>query len=287
MKVQLIDSVAEFLDVTAARRSADPMRTNVIGSVAMSVNSGRSHYDAYRWWVVTDDDVVVAMAMRTSPFNMVLTPMSREPATLLGEALGRLDDDVPGLSGSREVVEYVVAGYRASGSPGSHRATRVGRDDLMYELDTLTMPIVEGHGRLAHDHEVESLATMFTQFAQEVELNPLSLADAREGVVKAVNEGSLFCWEHGGEMVSFAGHAPVVKAGATKVGRIGPVYTPPYFRRHGYASAITAMVAQHLVDQGARVMLFTDASNLTSNAIYQAIGFRLIDELVDMRFEKR
>jgi predicted GNAT family acetyltransferase len=79
----------------------------------------------------------------------------------------------------------------------------------------------------------------------------------------------------------------VVQAGATKVGRIGPVYTPPYFRRHGYASAITAMVAQHLVDQGARVMLFTDASNLTSNAIYQAIGFRLIDELVDMRFEKR
>jgi hypothetical protein len=286
MKVQLIESVAAFLEMTAERRSADPLRTNVIGSVATSVQSGRSHYDNYRWWVVTDDDVVVAMAMRTSPFAMVLAPMSHDAATLLGEAVGRLDDDLPGLSGSRDVVEYLLEGYRSSGSPGSHRGTRVGRDDLMYELDTLTTPSVEGHGRRAHHHEVESLASMFTQFVDEVELSPLSLADAREGVAKSVNEGSLFCWEHDGEIVSFAGHAPVVHAGASMVGRVGPVYTPPNFRRHGYASAITAMVTRHLVNKGARVMLFTDASNPTSNAIYQVLGYRLIDELVDVRFER-
>jgi predicted GNAT family acetyltransferase len=45
------------------------------------------------------------------------------------------------------------------------------------------------------------------------------------------------------------------------------------------------MVTQHLLDQGARVMLFTDASNPTSNAIYQELGYRLIDEIVDVRFE--
>jgi len=287
MKVQLIESIAAFLEMTAERRSADPLRTNVIGSVAGSVSFGRSHYDECRWWVVTDDDVVVAMAMRTSPFAMVLAPMSHDAATLLGEAVGRLDDDVPGLSGSREVVDYLLEGYRASGSPGSQRAAHVRRHDLMYELDKLTTPIVEGHGRRAHHHEVESLAAMFTQFVDEVELSPLSLADAREGVVKAVNEGSLFCWERDGEMVSFAGHAPVVHAGSSQVGRVGPVYTPPNFRRHGYASAITAMATQHLVNQGARVMLFTDASNPTSNAIYQVLGYRPIDELVDVRFEER
>jgi predicted GNAT family acetyltransferase len=32
-------------------------------------------------------------------------------------------------------------------------------------------------------------------------------------------------------------------------------------------------------------MLFTDAANPTSNGIYQAIGYRLVDELVEMRFE--
>ena len=34
-------------------------------------------------------------------------------------------------------------------------------------------------------------------------------------------------------------------------------------------------------------MLFTDAANPTSNAIYQAIGYRLVDEFVQMRFAER
>jgi predicted GNAT family acetyltransferase len=44
-------------------------------------------------------------------------------------------------------------------------------------------------------------------------------------------------------------------------------------------------VTRHLIEKGARVMLFTDPSNPTSNAIYQALGYRLIDELVEMSFE--
>jgi predicted GNAT family acetyltransferase len=285
MRVQLIDSVATFLEMTAERRAVDPLRTNVIGSVALSVSSGRSHYDEYRWWVVTEDDVVVAMAMRTSPFAMVLAPMTNDAAMALGVTLGQLDDDLPGMSGSREVVDSLLDGYRSSGSPGSARATRVDRRDLMYELDTLTAPTVEGHGRVASESDVELLTRWFIQFVDEIEVNQLSFDDAHDSVVKAVREGSYFCWEHGGDVVSFAGHAPVVQAGATLVGRVGPVYTPPSLRRRGYASAVTAMVTQHLLDQGARVMLFTDASNPTSNAIYQVLGYRLLDELVDVRFQ--
>ena len=33
-------------------------------------------------------------------------------------------------------------------------------------------------------------------------------------------------------------------------------------------------------------MLFTDAANPTSNAIYRALGYQRIDELVDVRFEE-
>jgi predicted GNAT family acetyltransferase len=284
MKVQLIDSVATFLEMTAERRCADPLRTNVIGSVALSVSSGRSHYDEYRWWVVTDDGTVVAMAMRTSPFAMVLAPMAKDAAMLLGATLGQLDDDLPGMSGSRDVVDHVLEGYRSSGTTGSERTTRVNRH-LMYELDTLTAPVVEGLGRVANASDVELLTRMFIQFVDEIEVNELSFDDARESVVNAVDEGSYFCWEHNGDVVSFAGHAPLVQAGVTLVGRVGPVYTPPGLRRHGYASAVTAMVSQHLLDQGARVMLFTDESNPTSNAIYQVLGYRLLDEVVDLRFQ--
>jgi GNAT superfamily N-acetyltransferase len=287
MKVQLIESVDEFLSLTAQRRCADPLRTNVISTVAQSVRSGRRRYDGYRWWVVSDDGVIVALAMRTTPFAMVLAPMARDAALALGRALGRLDDELPGLLGSREVVDDVLDGYRSSASSGSRRRTHVGRHERMYEVGTLVTPTVDGRGRPAHGDEAESLATMFTDFASEVDLQPVSIAEAREGVANALLEESLFCWEHDATLVSFAGHAPVVATGEDLIARVGPVYTPPAFRGHGYASAVTALVTQRLLDQGARVMLFTDAANRTSNAIYQALGYYLIDELVDVRFDER
>jgi predicted GNAT family acetyltransferase len=286
MKVQLIESTESFLERSTQCRSDDPLRTNVIGSVAQSVLSGRRRYDRCRWWVVDDDDTVVAVAMRTSPQAMVIAPMSRDAAMMLGREVGHLDDELPGLSGPREAVEHFMEGYRASGSPGSRRADRVARRELLYEVTTLKPPNVEGVGRLARHDDVELLATMFVRFVDEVVLSPVSLVDAREGIASSVDEGSLYCWEHHGALVSFAGHAPVVRAGETLVGRVGPVYTPPDRRGHGYASAATAMVTRKLLDRGARVMLFTDAANPTSNAIYRALGYQPIDELVDVGFEK-
>ena len=164
MKVQLIDSSSSFLDMTARRRASDPLRTNVIASVAQSVQSGRSRYDHCRWWVVTEGDDVVAMAMRTSPHPMVVAPTSRDAALALGADVSREDDDLPGLSGPRDVVEHVVEGYRASGSRGSRRSTRVTRRELMYEVGSLTTPSVEGRGRPAQLRDTESLAAMLLQF---------------------------------------------------------------------------------------------------------------------------
>lgn len=56
--------------------------------------------------------------------------------------------------------------------------------------------------------------------------------------------------------------------------RIGPVYTPPEFRRRGYAAAATAQVSKVLRDGDSQVCLFADLANPTSNKIYQGIGYR-------------
>jgi predicted GNAT family acetyltransferase len=57
--------------------------------------------------------------------------------------------------------------------------------------------------------------------------------------------------------------------------RIGMVYTPPEYRRKGYATACVAALSQHLLDSGCRyVCLYTDLTNPTSNHIYQTIGYR-------------
>ena len=68
--------------------------------------------------------------------------------------------------------------------------------------------------------------------------------------------------------------------------RVGPVYTPPEFRRRGYASAVVAGVSRRLLDEGRRYcFLYTDLANPTSNRIYQDIGYEPACDSRDYRFQ--
>jgi predicted GNAT family acetyltransferase len=67
--------------------------------------------------------------------------------------------------------------------------------------------------------------------------------------------------------------------------RVGPVYTPPESRGHGYGSAVTAAASAWAHDAGAReVVLFTDLANPVSNAIYPRIGYRPVLDALELRF---
>ena len=82
-----------------------------------------------------------------------------------------------------------------------------------------------------------------------------------------------------------AGHAAVVVTPGAVVARVGPVYTPPEHRGKRYGSAVTAAVVEHLLPEVDAIMLYTDASNPTSNAIYERIGFHHVDDIVDLDLE--
>ncbi|MGW3981307.1 GNAT family N-acetyltransferase, partial [Streptomyces mirabilis] len=61
--------------------------------------------------------------------------------------------------------------------------------------------------------------------------------------------------------------------------RVDPVYTPADLRGRGYAAAVTAEVSRAARAAGAtEVVLFTDAGNPTSNALYQRLGYRRITD---------
>lgn len=93
--------------------------------------------------------------------------------------------------------------------------------------------------------------------------------------------GGVTLWEVGGATVSMAG---VTRPVAGTV-RVGPVYTPRGFRRRGYAGAVTAAVSQAALDDGAGdVVLYTDLANPTSNALYQRLGYRAVEDRVILSF---
>jgi predicted GNAT family acetyltransferase len=69
------------------------------------------------------------------------------------------------------------------------------------------------------------------------------------------------------------------------VSRIGPVYTPREHRGRGYASAAVHGVSKLLRESGERPCLFTDQANPTSNKIYEAIGYRRLVDMANLRVE--
>ena len=68
------------------------------------------------------------------------------------------------------------------------------------------------------------------------------------------------------------------------VTRISGVWTPPELRGRGYATAVVAARSTARQDAGEACMLFTDLANPTSNAIYQAIGYRRVGDNVNIAF---
>ena len=89
-----------------------------------------------------------------------------------------------------------------------------------------------------------------------------------------------YLWEDGGP-VSLAAYSGYTPHGA----RVGPVYTPPARRGHGYGSAVTAALSQHLLDGDRQFCcLFTNLANPTPNHIYQTIGYTPVCDVAEYQF---
>jgi predicted GNAT family acetyltransferase len=141
----------------------------------------------------------------------------------------------------------------------------------MYRLADAVVPPqgVDGEARLAGQGDKALLATWFAAFhAEAMPKNPID--DAVTLVEARLTQYKTWFWLVGGTPVALAGCSPP----AAGLARIGPVYTPPVHRRHGYGAAVTAHATQDALAAGAtQVVLYTDLANPTSNAIYQNIGY--------------
>lgn len=285
MEVIRCSSPKEFLSETTSYRGLDPIRTNVLGSVASSVANDSRIYDAYWWWLVRDDGDVVGASMRTAPFGIQIGPMPVKASSLLALAVARDDDEFPWLSGSEELVTAFLETYREAKSPGSSRKSVRGRKSFIYELNDLAIPNVEGLSRVAtmDDFELVDQWTSDFHFFIEGVAREVDERD-RAFLVARVREGAMRLWCVRGVIVAMAGRATPVATPSGLVTRIGPVFTPAENRGRGYGSAVTASLCETLLAEGSRVMLYADADNPTSNGVYQRIGFHPIDNVIQYDF---
>jgi predicted GNAT family acetyltransferase len=230
------------------------------------------------WWVVEDDaGTVCAMMMRTAPHSLVLSPMPLAAIDVAAASVAVHDPEIPGLSGSKTLVEAFLARF----ADRSHQELRgkIERHVLVYVLGALTPPPPgSGTWRVASSSEFDLLITWWSGFADDTGVVRHGL---EEGLRASLDDGRVCLWIDGGQPVCAVAHSPIVDGPSGSVARIGPVYTPPEMRRHGYAGQLTAAVSSHLLAQGIGLMLFTDAANATSNGVYTRLGYEKVDEIVE------
>jgi predicted GNAT family acetyltransferase len=281
MEVRAYDDVAAFDAAAGEFFLSEPYSANVIASQvhrilgSRSVSSGNAFYAA-----VLDGNEVAGVAMMTPPFHLFLSHMSATAARTLAEAILDLGLEVPGVSGEVRAVQAFAARWTGR-IPGS---TTMVVSMRMYRLDELRHPSrVPGTARAARGEDVDGVVAWLDAFEAEA-LPPEMPRSVASAIAQRIAAGEVMLWVDEARPVSVAAFRPA----AAGVARIGPVYTPPQYRRRGYGAAATASATRAAIDRGApSVALYADLANPISNSIYQSIGYVVDHDALHLLLPRR
>jgi GNAT superfamily N-acetyltransferase len=275
--------------------AADPVLGTVVATVATreageSARGTALPADRPHWYAVAREaGAVVGVAMRTAPFEphpLFVLPMPDPAARRLARALHDRGERVEGVNGALPAAR-LLADETARLAGGS---VRVAMHTRLFELGELAPPAPPpGQLRPVTEDEAGLALEWFHAFHRDADeqagrepgVSPHE-APTDDEMTRRIESGRVFVWVDDDD-------CPVNVTAATLpaygVSRIGPVYTPRGQRGRGYASAAVYAVSKLLRDSGERACLFTDQANPTSNKIYEALGYRRLVDMANLRVE--
>lgn len=220
-------------------------------------------------------------ALMTPPHNIILSAangdVSDDAMDCLISELQRMKLDVPGTVGKSEIAYAFARRYTAQMGLSFHTSLH----ERVYQLTKVASVPKKGCFRSSSETDMAFLpywlkASYEDCFGISAELDG-------EAAQKIIESGNLFILEAGGCPVSMAGAVRKTAHGSV----IGHVYTPPYFRGHGYAKSCVASLSQHLLDKGEEYCaLFADLANPISNRVYQDVGYCTVCDFDELVFDK-
>ena len=238
-------------------------------------NPDRFPEKPYLATVEVDGDIV-AVAIRTPPQNLLLSKIQDFGAIgVITQELHLTQEPLPGINAATlEAEAFAEAWHSLTGQ--SYQLTMTLRAFQLEQVQAI--PQATGQLRIATESDRQLLMSWCEAFSLEA-LGSIA-SDTERWVERQLKLGTAYLWEDG-VPVSIACRTGLTPNGA----RLGMVYTPPEYRRKGYASACVAALSQTLLDQGHRYcFLFTDLANPTSNHIYQAIGYQPVGDFNNYSF---
>jgi predicted GNAT family acetyltransferase len=277
--VEVTGGAEVFLERAGGLLLRDEPRHNLAFGIASFTLDHPDVYAELRGWVVREGGDVLGAALRTPPYNLVLA-RPELPGALEALAVA-VSEELPGVVGAVPEVDGFASAWSAL--HGVTPATRF--DQRIYAMEELFPPRgIDGVMRRATVEDralVLEWMTAFTHEALHGGDDPGSNERSVDARLGAEGSGGICLWMTEGQPVSLAAFGGPTPNGL----RIGPVYTPPQHRGHGYGSAVTAAASRVAFDRGKRFcFLYTDLANPTSNAIYLRLGYRPVCDSREIAF---
>jgi uncharacterized protein len=279
VKLHLFKDVTQFYAYSKPFLQHDEARHCFLISLIHSLMQLSASPPALHLSVVEMDGKIVAIALKPPQRHLFLSRvLAEEPAIALRTLADHFQTHqmvLPGVSGLKAETEAFVQIWQQQTGQG-YRLTMPLRLHQLHQVQPI--PLVSGSLRLANSSDRHFLIQWHEAF--ELEALGTNQGHHDRAVDGRLRQNGLYLWCDP-TPVSLVGYKIVT---ATKAW-ISPVYTPPDFRKRGYASACVAGVSQALLDQGCHCcLLFTDLNNPTSNHIYQTIGYEAIDDWYEYAF---
>src|SRR6266508_4450894 len=227
-----------------------------------------------RYWWIDDEGAVVGFAMQSPlSFHGAITPMTPSATQSLVDVVSETVPDLPGVASDAASA----ASFAGNWAERLRIPVTPVEAQRIYRLVALHPPEgVPGRFRPAEDADRDTLVAHRVSFHTDTR-EPGEL-DAAAAVERSLRR--CFVWDDGGVVASAV--ATIPEAGVV---RVGVVYTPPEHRRRGYASALVAATSAWAREQDhSDCILYTQLANPTSNAIYRAIGYQPVAEVLRYRF---
>lgn len=254
------EDVEQYLAAAGDLMLGQPGLFTISLTVAANVRA-RPDGTRFAWWQEESGDVTGCVSL-TPPYPVAV-------GVLPEAAMAPLLDlwDVPGVNAPTTTAVQLasLAARRTGRTPVVRNAMR------LFRLGELVVPDAPGRGRLCTESDEELLVEAFSAFIEETGVIP---QDVRASVRDRISHQGFLVWEDD-EPVAVAG----CSRNAFQAVRIGPVYTWPQARGRGYGSAVTAAASERAAAIGGwEVVLFTDLTNPTSNALYPRLGYQPVQD---------
>ena len=265
-----------FLAASAPALAHNAAAASLLRAIALGVKRRPPASDERVYLATLHHGDAAAAAVQRADHGLMVEAAEPRLAAFFADDIADEHPALQGVGGTLAACETFARRWR-------DRTARahVMRVHLRHHVLTDVAPVAQAQGRMraATDADLDWLLDASLAFVAEAGM-PDSPAQVRRNVPLFHAQGRYRIWDDG-ERAAFAGWSDAGEGDA----RVGPVYTPPAMREHGYATALVAALSRELIAAGRqRLFLTTDVANPTSNAIYARIGYRSVSDFYHFDF---